>query len=397
MNVLFLSARFPLPLDTGAKIRTYHLLRGAAERHSVAFVTFSEGPDDAERANELREFCEDVVLVPKQPRNGRMRMGLGLAANLFSSRPYTIGKYRSRAMRNAIERILTERPIDLIHCGSLHAAQNIPDTDTPRMLDEHNVEYLISQRLRDTVRGWPARAYVHLQAGKMKRYEAETCGRFRKCITVSEEDAGLLRALAPSADVTVIDNGVDTAYFTPQDGPTVPDRLVFTGSMDWLPNIDSVEYFCGDILPRIHARSPDVSLAIVGRNPPARVTALAEPGRVDVTGSVPDVRPFIAEAALYVVPLRIGGGSRLKILEALAMGVPCISTSVGCEGLRVEHGRHIWIADDPAEFADGVIKLLTDQPTRRKLSEAGRQLVVDEYDWQQLGAKLANLYEEVGA
>jgi len=395
MNVLFVNARFPLPADTGSKIRAYNLLKNVAERHEVAFVTFSENAGDVERAKELRAFCSDVILVPHRFPKSTLRVGCGLVANLFMSRPYTIGKYRSRAMRSEIERVLNERPVDLIHCDSLHTAQNLPETSLPKILGEHNVEYVIAERLRETVGNSCARAYVNLQALRMKRYEAATCVRFDRCITVSAEDARILRALAPKARVEVIDNGVDTEYFTLQDKAAIPDRLVFTGSMDWLPNVDAMEYFCGDILPRIERNHPEISLSIVGRNPPPRVCALAKPGRVDVTGSVPDVRPYIAEAALYVVPLRIGGGSRLKILEALAMGVPCVSTSVGCEGLRVEHGRHVWVADGPSEFAEGVERLLTDAVLRKRLAEAGRKLVVEEYDWKQLGAKLADLYEEV--
>jgi glycosyltransferase involved in cell wall biosynthesis len=248
-------------------------------------------------------------------------------------------------------------------------------------LFEHNVEYQIWQRLATLERRVARRTLLEVEWRKLRRCEAAVCAAADLTITVSEEDRRTLTDVAPDARIASVPTGVDATYFAPGGRREVPYRLVFTGSMDWYPNRDAVLYFSNTILPRIRARIPEVSFTVVGRNPGSHLASLARLG-VTVTGTVPDVRPHIDEAALYVVPLRAGGGTRLKIFEALAMGKAVVSTTIGAEGLGVTSNRDIVLADDPDTFAHAVVSLLQDAPARRRLGRAGRALVESAYTWR---------------
>jgi glycosyltransferase involved in cell wall biosynthesis len=237
------------------------------------------------------------------------------------------------------------------------------------------------------------KALFALEWRKLRSREANACRRADLTIAVSEEDRKRLTGLAPGAATAAIPTGVDTQYFHPNGRPTIPVRLVFSGSMDWQPNEDAVIYFGEAILPRIRARAPDVSFTVVGRNPSQRLRDVAARTGIAVTGTVDDVRPFLDEAAVYVVPLRAGSGTRLKIFEALAMAKPVVSTTVGAEGLSITPGRDIVLADDPEEFAGAVLALLDDPERRRALGEAGRTLVRERYSWEQVAREFEQCCE----
>jgi glycosyltransferase involved in cell wall biosynthesis len=267
----------------------------------------------------------------------------------------------------------------------LVAMPNLPArAAVPVVLFEHNVEYMIWKRLHDVeTRPW-RRALLALEWRKMRRYEASACARAGLTVAVSEADRDLLASNAPGAAIGAIPTGVDTSYFHPNGAIEGPATLVFTGSMDWYPNEDAVLYFLEAILPQIRREVPGVSLAVVGRDPSSRLQAAGAAAGIRVTGTVADVRPYVAEAAVYVVPLRVGGGTRLKIFEALAMAKPVVATGVGAEGLPIVSGQHFLRADDPADFARAVVTLLRDPERRRALGEAGRRLVEERYSWTQV-------------
>jgi glycosyltransferase involved in cell wall biosynthesis len=262
----------------------------------------------------------------------------------------------------------------------------------PVVLFTHNVEAEIWRRHAETRSNPVARLLYRIQHAKMLRFEGATLRRFNGVLAVSDADRSTFYRLYPGAiqhEVHVVPTGVDTAFFDMPAGVSVrPGHLVFTGSMDWLPNEDAMLFFCRDILPRIRAQEPSASLAIIGREPTPAVRRLAEINGVAVTGRVDDVRRFLAEGDVYVVPLRIGGGTRLKIFEAMAMGKPIVSTAVGAEGLPVRDGEHLVLADDPARFADAVVRLLRDTTARRQLAEHGRDLVRARYDWSAVAGEL---------
>jgi glycosyltransferase involved in cell wall biosynthesis len=266
---------------------------------------------------------------------------------------------------------------------------------TPTILFEHNVEYMIWKRLHEVERRPLRRALLAVEWRKMRRYEARACRRARLTIAVSDADRALLSAGAPGADIRSIPTGVDTVYFHPNGTGEKPAALVFTGSMDWHPNEDAILHFIATTLPEVRRQVPDVTLAVVGRNPSGYLQKIGAAAGVQVTGTVADVRPHMADASVYIVPLRIGGGTRLKIFEALAMGKAVVSTTVGAEGLPIVPGEHYLRADTPADFARSVVALLGDADRRRALGQAGRRLVEARYSWGQIARLFEAYCEEV--
>jgi glycosyltransferase involved in cell wall biosynthesis len=280
----------------------------------------------------------------------------------------------------------------------LFAAANVPLAGrVPVVLFEHNVEYQIWQRLSAIEPAWWRRGLFEIEWRKVRRRERVICERADLTIAVSDADRQRLAALAPRARVTSIPTGVDTDFFHPTNTWETADRLVFTGSMDWHPNEDAIAYFADSILPRIRREVPTVSLAVVGRRPSDRLKAIAKAAGIYVTGTVDDVRPYIAEAAVYVVPLRAGGGTRLKIFEALAMRKAVVSTTVGAEGLGLTPDREFVAADDADSFAAAVVSLLWDPARRRALGCAGRALVESRYSWQHVAREFERRCEEAGS
>jgi glycosyltransferase involved in cell wall biosynthesis len=271
----------------------------------------------------------------------------------------------------------------------LCALPNVPRAcPVPVVYFSHNVEHMIWKRLCANAASFWQRLPLAIEWRKMRRYEARASARTRLTIAVSETDRAALAALAPEAEIRAMATGVDISYFVPRD-PALqqPDRMVFVGSMDWQPNEDAVLYFIDAILPLIRQGAPKATLSVVGRNPSERLRRAAGRAGVEVTGTVDDVRDFVAAAEVYIVPLRIGGGTRLKIFEALAMGKAVVSTTVGAEGLPLEDGRHFLQADAPQSFADSVLSLLRDPSRRESIGAAGRRLVEERYSWPQVAAE----------
>jgi sugar transferase (PEP-CTERM/EpsH1 system associated) len=380
MQILWLKSDLLLPLDKGGRLRTWHLMRHLARRHQITYLSFADGLADG-----MSAVAQRVETVPRQdPGKGTLRFYLDAAAHVFDPLPYAVAKYRSRAFRRRLNQLLAAQPFDLIVCDFLFPAVNLPRRlPCPAVLFTHNVESEIWRRHAETRTG-AARLLYRSQHARMLRFEGRTLQRFDGVLAVSAADRSTFARLYPGAvdgDVHVVATGVDTEFFSPSPSPPAGRGLVFTGSMDWLPNEDAVTYFCREILPRIRADEPETTLTIVGRAPTPAVRRLAAEVGITVTGRVDDVRPAMRDAAVYVVPLRIGGGTRLKIFEAMAMGKAVVSTTVGAEGLPVENGEHLLIADEPQLFARAVVRLFRDVERRRALEGAARALVVERYDW----------------
>jgi sugar transferase (PEP-CTERM/EpsH1 system associated) len=385
MRILWLKSDLLLPLDKGGKLRTWHLMRHLARRHEITYLSFAEAAP-AEMLAGMREVAAHLVTIHRSdPRKRSLRFYLDAAWHLADSLPYAIGKYRSRAFRSALQDLLHEGGFDLVVCDFLTPAVNLPARlPCPAVLFTHNVEAEIWRRHKDTASGVVGRALYALQHRRMVRYEGRTLGRFDHVLAVSDADRDTLGRLYPGAvraPIHVVPTGVDTEYFQPLPTGDGGPRLTFTGSMDWLPNEDAMLYFCREVLPLVRAKEPGIQLSIVGRAPTRAVQRLAADPAVLVTGTVADVRPFVHAASVYVVPLRIGGGTRLKIFEAMAMGKAVVSTTVGAEGLPVVDGEHVALADGPAPFAAAILRLLRDADHRRRIEKAARALVVERYDW----------------
>ncbi|PYN85795.1 MAG: group 1 glycosyl transferase [Candidatus Rokuibacteriota bacterium] len=373
------------PVNTGGRIRSFHMLRELSRRHAVTLLT-THGPSEDPRllAAALPE-CEVVSIPWALAKRGSARFALALVRSWLSSLPVDLYKARVPALRREVERRLACGGVDLVVADFLLAAPNLACTAAPpTVLFAHNVEHVIWQRLGEVERRAWRRILLSLESRKMRRYEARACAQARLTIAVSDADRELLAAAAPGASVRAVPTGVDIDYFAPDGVAEVPGRLVFTGSMDWYPNEDGIAHFIEAVLPRVRREVPAATLTVVGRNPSDRLRDAAAAAGVRVTGLVDDVRPHMAEAAVYVVPLRIGGGTRLKIFEALSMAKAVVSTAVGAEGLPVAPGRHFLQADEPAAFAEAVTSLLRDSARRRAIGAAGRRLVEERYSWSKV-------------
>ena len=386
MKILWLNAGLLLPLDKGGKLRTWHLMRHLAARHDIAYLSFSDTSQTEEHRIGMCEVCQRLETVPRtDAAKGTLRFYADAARYVVDPVPYAVAKYRSADYARRLQELLQTSSFDAVVCDFLPPLVNMPrDLPCPAILFTHNVEAEIWRRHAETAANPVARQLLGQQWQRMLRFERAALARFDLVLAVSEADRGTFERLYPGAlraPVHVVQTGVDTQYFTPAPEPDRPAHLVFTGSMDWLPNADGMTYFVHEILPRVRQSQPDVTLSIIGRSPTPAVRRLAEEAGVEVTGRVDDVRPHVAQGSVYVVPLRIGGGTRLKIFEAMAMAKAVVSTTIGAEGLPVTDGRDILIADDPAAFADAVVRLIRNKTERQALEAAARRLVVERYDW----------------
>jgi sugar transferase (PEP-CTERM/EpsH1 system associated) len=386
MNILWLNAGLLLPLDKGGKLRTWHLMRHLARRHDITYLSFSDpSTTEAERAG-MGEVCRRLETVPRtDPEKGTVKFYADAARYLVDPVPYAVAKYRADEYRATLDRLLAEQRFDAIVCDFLPPLVNMPAAvDCPTILFTHNVEAEIWRRHAENAANPVSRHLLGQQWHRMLRFEGDALRRFDLVLAVSDADAQTFERLYPGAlkrPVHVVQTGVDTEYFTPTGTEPKPAHMVFTGSMDWLPNEDGMQYFVREILPRIQAAEPGATLSIIGRAPTPAVKRLGEHAGIEVTGRVDDVRPHIAAGAVYIVPLRIGGGTRLKIFEAMAMAKAVVSTTIGAEGLPVTNGADIAIADDPQLFADAVVRLIRDRDERTRIERAARELVVAKYDW----------------
>ena len=398
---LFLSPRVPWPLNTGAKIRTHALLEALAGVFAVNYAGFLQ-PDLAEEEARMQlNACQSVELVPEPATKLFGKLALA-GKNLFDARPATLAKYDHAQLREYVTQWMAMNPRGIVHADHLHMAGYLNcGMARLKIIDEHNVESQIVERMAERYhRGW-MKPWLRAQARRMHACEVERVVSANLTLAVSEGDAQMLRGMACGAKVLVVPNGVDLDYFQPPaaERARIPKRLVFTGSMNWLPNEDAMIWFAEAVWPllaRDYAGGGEWSLDIVGHAPSAAVRALASK-TVHVSGSVPDVRDYVHDAQIFIVPLRIGGGSRLKILEAFAMQIPVISTAVGCEGLGAEHERHLLIADTPQAFAAATARLAQDAALRERLTRAAAQHVRDHFSWKAIGARLAARYGETRA
>jgi polysaccharide biosynthesis protein PslH len=399
VNILWLKTELLHPVDKGGRIRTYHMLRELKRHHHITYLTLDDGSAAPDAAALAEEYCDDLVRVPFRTRPKRSPAFYSeLLRNLASPLPYAIWKYRSPAMRRAIEEAARRRNTDVIVCDFLAPSLNVPERrPCPAVLFQHNVEATIWERHTQIASNPVTKAYVKQQWRRMQRFERSQCRRFDHVVAVSPRDAEVFRNEYHVTRVSAIPTGVDTEYFRPT-GRTRPEPydLVFTGSMDWLPNEDCIVYFVEAILPRVREAVPAVTVTVVGRNPSPRVMALArrDPA-VRVTGSVPDVRPYIERAAVFVVPLRIAGGTRLKIYEAMAMEKAVVSTSVGAEGLPARDGVDIVLADEPETFAAALSRLLNDRGRAERLGRRAAQVVRAEFGWGRVAEEFADTCERL--
>jgi sugar transferase (PEP-CTERM/EpsH1 system associated) len=408
LKVLFLTPQVPYPPQQGAALRNWGFISGLATRHEVAALSFlapgqplpafsgqAPQPDDP-----LRTACR-IETVPFPVRTLRDR----LYDILTTRQPDMALRLVSEVYSRRLVDWLADECFDVLQIGGIEMAPYLDIAKSARsqprlVFDNLNCEYLLQKRafltdLRAPLR-WPGAAYSFVQWQRLRRYEAQVCRAADQVLAVSDVDAAMLQELVPGLDVTVVPNGVDTLTYRPEFAglePRMPEEaLVFTGTMDFRPNVDAVLWFARQVLPRVRAERPGVHFFVVGQRPHRRLDSLQSDPAITLTGWVKDPRPYIAQAAVYVAPLRIGGGTRLKLLEAMAMGKPVVATSLGAEGYPVTDGRELLLADTPEDFATTVLALLRASEWRAELGQAGRRFVEQWYDWQAIVPRLEAVY-----
>jgi len=395
MHILWIKTELLHPVDKGGRIRTYQMLRQLRREHRITYLALDDGAGGPEAIERASEYCTEVVVVPFTARAKRTNgFYWELLQNLASPLPYAVAKYRSPALTRELRRLVAEGDVDVIVCDFLFPSLNVPSgLGVPMVLFQHNVEAAIWERHAQVASHPVKRLYMREQWRRMRAFEGRECRRFDKVVAVSREDCGVLERTYGLQGVEEVPTGVDTDFFRPRN--TVArnrNEIVFTGSMDWLPNEDAVAWFAEAILPRIRAEVPDARFTIVGRTPSQPVLELARTHRdVTVTGSVADVRPYMERAAAFVIPMRVAGGTRLKVYEAMGMEIPMVSTTIGIEGLPVRHDAELLVADEPDAFAAAVVRLLREPAFGARLATTAATRVRAEFGWREVASRFAGI------
>jgi glycosyltransferase involved in cell wall biosynthesis len=406
VNVLLLTQVLPYPPDSGPKVKTYNVLKYLAQHHDVTLVSFVRGDQSADVAH-LKQFCKAVHVVPME--RGAVRDGMAMLRSFAGNQPWMMVRDDRGAMRDLIDRLVSETRFDVAHADQLNMAQYAQRVNGARtVLDAHNALWLLYKRLAETMSAGPRKILLNRDWQLLKTYEGRICNEFDAVLAVSDEDKrALLEAMstpspakrervgvrAGAEKITVIPIAVDGDEVAPVQRRPDADHILHIGTMYWPPNIDGVKWFINDVLPIIRQQRPDVVFDVVGARPPQELLDLskADP-RINVTGYVDDPTPHLQRAGVMVVPLRAGGGMRVKILNAMAQALPIVTTTLGCEGIAVKHGEHVLIADTPPAFAEAVLKVLGDRACADALGHAGRRLIDSTYDYRAACRPLEDVY-----
>jgi glycosyltransferase involved in cell wall biosynthesis len=396
VHILFVTPNLPIPTSS-ARVRPFNLIRQLTTCHQVSVLSFIQ-PSEYRLLEALEPYCQRIELVPLESFRhlGKWRNRVqGWLLLLLSRRPRALYTFPVRTMREPLRNLVQTSDLDLVHFEQLYLAELRSEVrQLPAVLGEQNVEFQAIKNLQQVSSSPIHKIRDELSWRKMFAFETRSIRQFPVCLAVSEQDAGLLREVSGDTEVHVVTNGVDSRAFASR-GRGIErrsDTVLFFGTLNYGPNRDGIRWFCRDIWPMIHSARPDARLEIVGIDPPPDVMALSELPGVEVTGFVPDIRPTLWTATLSIAPLRWGGGTRLKILEALAAGCPTVSTSAGAEGLDLEDGKEILIADTGDELARAVIGLLQYPDKWAELSAAGQLSVAAKYDWSVIARQLEKAY-----
>ena len=394
MRILWAKANKLLPVHSGGDIRSYHLARYLASKHDLTFLSYYDGAPDPAYEKELTDHFPGAVCVcTSKPADGASRPW-DYFRHLGNSAPYAVRRFACSEVQRTIEQWFRNDRFDVAVCDFLDAAVNFPsDLKVPSVLFQHNVESEIWRRHASTHANPIKRLMYSVEFRKMLRYESAAVRRFTHVIAVSDHDRKLMTAWVEPSRVTVVPTGVDLQNYWPAKTSGNSLNVAFVGAMDWEPNIDAVNYFCEEIWPNVLSKVPEARFKIIGRNPDRRVQKLASQS-VEITGRVPSILEHLHKAAVAVVPLRIGGGTRLKIYEAMAAGKAVVSTTVGAEGLQVHNGKDIILTDSPREFAAAVVSLLLNNDMRHQYETAAAELA-SRFDWSAIGQEFARVLGDV--
>lgn len=373
-------------------MRSYNLLKQVAGVHNVYFLSFFLSKEEQASFKEIEKVCVWANAFWLPCAKSRLKLVIGLIMNVFSSLPFIAQKYRNKRMQKQILQILKDRNIQLVHVDILPMMTYFHlFKDYPVILIEHNIESLLLKRRLKYTHSQVIKLFWRIQYLKLLYFEKKMIAKATCCVTVSNQEKEIAQEMSRMPMVEVVPNGVDVKYFIPQDSHSNANNILFLGSLQWFPNDDGLRYFCEKIYPEIKILSGDAKIIVIGK----KNTSFIYNDRINQVGFIDDVRPYMGSAAVFIVPLRIGGGTRLKILDAMAMGKAIVSTSIGCEGIEVENGTHLIIEDNPINFARAVAELLNNESKRRALGKNARKLVEEKYDWELIGKKMNKIYESI--
>jgi len=394
MRILYITDYVPYPPISGDRVRNYNLVRRIAREHQVWVAALLITPCEAEGITHLQEFCMGVETAPV-PRPHKLVRLWGMLRYVLAGKPWDFQWLYSEELASKIRHLVSTVDFDIVqieHSRMAPYVETLPcDTHCRRVLVFHNIASVQYQRIAQIERTGTQKMRAWLHSTILRWWEPRYAERFDRCITMSEVDRRLLMAANPRLQVEVVPNGVDTRVYRPLALEGLQPAMLFIGSMDYAPCADAAVYLCKEILPLVRRAVGEVDVWLVGRDASDEVRKLGGNG-VHVTGRVEDVVPYYKRSTVCVVPLRAGGGTRLKILEAMALGRPVVSTPVGCEGLDVTDGRHLLIAENPEEFAEKTVRLLVDRPLYQHISAEARRLVVERYDWDAICEQLLSVY-----
>lgn len=389
MNILFVVREIPYPPNSGVRMRVWNVLERVAQNHRVALVCYGNKNEDI--PEEVDKVCSSIYMVDPVPSVKGLSLYFKMMLGLFSGLPHSVKSRFSPLMKQKVKDVIDAEEIDFIMCDSLYLAMHIPFDGKITVLNEHNIESVIIERYARTETNILRMMYASYELGRMRRFEDKTWASFDQCYVCSDVDKREIEKRTSHKNVVVVPNGVDVNKFKPEQVEHKRFSLVYTGLISWKPNEDAVLYFANEIYPLIKKKISEINWCIVGKGPCSEIKNLAvNDSSITVTGFVDSVAPYMLESEVFIVPLRIGSGTRLKILEAWAMGKAVVSTSIGCEGLGYSDGKNIVVADDPQLFADKIIELLNSKEKRQELEANGRVLAEAEYSWEVIGSKIQN-------
>lgn len=403
MNILWISHFVPYPPKGGHLQRSYYLLKALSQDHQIYLVAFNQKailstPTDLLLAKQhLSNFCHRVEILNLPSDTSKVAWLWLVVKSFFTPHPYTVNWTKSKKMSDKIHQILQETKIDAAHFDTIGLAEYLDDVaKIPSVLNHHNIESAMMYRRTQNERNIFKKIYFYNEARKIRRYESQKCPQFKVNITVSDKEGIILRNFVDNVKIEVIENCVDTKFYAPMISINNEKSLIFVGTMNWYPNKDAMLFFIKDIWPLLQREVAGLKMYIVGKSPPKRIVLLSHnDSDLIVTGYVEDVRPFLAKATAYICPLRTGGGTKVKILDAMAAGKPIIATSIACEGIPVQHEQHVLFANEPEEFVHQIKRLLEDGQLRNTLIDNSFNLVRTKFSSEIVGNKINNLYSKL--
>jgi polysaccharide biosynthesis protein PslH len=397
VNILFVSSNLPYPPNHGGNIRIFNLIKFLSRTHRITLLsTVWKNTGETEHINALSGYCETIPVIMDTGGMRKWALKLRHALNIFSKVPWEMEFMRSEVMREKLRELCASGKYDIVQFAYGRTAQYCDVIGTvPGIMDPSDIDWRLWRRRSENSASFLKKRYYLLEAKKIFLREKQILEKLKLCLVVSEEGRRTIEASGINVPTAIVPNGVDTGYFTPVSGPVAGmPGLLFMGSMDWFPNLDAMSYFCEDILPLVKRKYPGISVTVLGRDLDGLLGKLERKYGITAAGFKLDVRPYMKNTVL-VAPIRVGEGTRFKILEAMAAGVPVVSTSVGCEGIAVKDRENILVADDAAIFSERIAELAEDGSLREKLGREGRKLVEARYSWGKIASDLSDVYRKV--